>query len=166
MSLIELYNSIPPLICSTNNPDASIPKRYDETDQYFPISIVSRTLNRIDDTIQQINEFDTGISFTCKLGYYVEIHGTDELLKRGYSLPHPKLILPRNQGTIKLLLYKFSDKSDLELPFHSGLCAVLRSSNLSHIKKSKNTTPDTTTINYADRRPSSPVRFSRGALFE
>lgn len=134
---VELYNKLPPLLLSTNNPEATFQQKNDETDCSFPISIVSRAGDRLDDQLQSINEFNTDMSFQPPKGYYVTLYGTNELIKRGYCLLQPVIIQPRNTNPIKVFLYKFSDKDDLALPLPVGLCGVLHCANYAHIKKQK-----------------------------
>lgn len=164
-NLTEMYNAIPPLIYSTNHPDAAFPKRYDDADVHFPISLVERTLNRTDDAYQQTNEFDTTVTFQPPNGYYVELHGTDELLKRGYAMMQPKIVQPHSTAPVKVLLYKFLDKGDLDLPFNSGICGVLRQCNYDHIKRSKIAVDETARPEQMFERGQSSLRPSR-AMFD
>lgn len=137
MSIVKMYNSIPPIHFCTNNPEALSPCRHEETDASFPVSIVARTANRIDDTLQAVNEFTTDMAFQPPKGFYIELIGTNELLKKGYALLQPVVIQPRNTSTIKVLLYKFSDNEDLNTPYPMGLVGVLRCCNYAHIKKQR-----------------------------
>uniref|UniRef100_A0A6C0JRZ0 Uncharacterized protein n=1 Tax=viral metagenome TaxID=1070528 RepID=A0A6C0JRZ0_9ZZZZ len=136
-NLVEMYNKIKPIFCCSNNPDSNFPKKNDESDVSFPLSIVSRPDNRLEDSIQNINDFSTEMCFSSPLGYYIEIHGTDELLRRGYFLPQPKIIQPKDSSIIKIKLYKYQDVEDLTLPFHSGLSFILKNCNYAHLKKQK-----------------------------
>lgn len=136
-NLVDLYNKIKPVHYATNNPESNFPRKRDETDCTFPISIVSRTGNRIDDQLQGINEFSTDMVFIPPIGFYIEIHGTDELLKRGYALFQTKIVQPKSVTPVRIQLYKFTDSEDLTLPFHSGLSLVLRHCNYAHLKKQR-----------------------------
>jgi hypothetical protein len=137
-NLVEMYNKNKPVLCTSNNPEALYPKRIDDTDCVFPISIVSRTNNRIDDQLQNFNEFSTDLHLSPPPGYFVEINGTDELQKRGYALLQPKFVQPRDSNSIlKVLLYKLIDNEDLQLPFPIGLVGVVRCANYTYIRRQK-----------------------------
>lgn len=137
-TLVELYNKNKPVYFYSNNPEALPPKRTDDTDGIFPITIVSRTNNRIDDQLQNYNEFTTELCLSPPPGFLIEINGTDELLKRGYALLHPKIIQHKDSNTpIKILLFKVIDNEDLQLPFPVGLVAMVKCANYTYIRKQK-----------------------------
>ena len=132
--LVESYNKIRPMLFSTNNPDAIYPRKLDETDATFPISIVGRTKNRIDDNLQDINEFTVDFTLAPPPGYFIKIHATPNLLLRGYMLACTPIINPKDEHSIiKVLLYKFRDSDDLELPFPTGLVGELCCANYCRI---------------------------------
>jgi hypothetical protein len=141
----------------------------------MPITIVARTSGRVDDNIQKMNEFDTSYQFETDVGYHLEIVGRDELLKRGYALLQTKIVSPLEKS-VKILLYKFSDQPDLELPFASGLWMVYRNSNYAHVKKRLRTIADdqnlsstsSPSINYNHHQPyaSTSNATTRGAIFD
>lgn len=95
----------------------------------FPISIVQRTHNRIDDSVHDYNDFLIGLSFKLPADFYIEIHGTENLLNAGYELPHVKIIEGAdldvdniNERMIKLK--KYTDGAMLPLPFYDGLRGI------------------------------------------
>ena len=98
----------------------------------FPISIVQRTHNRIDDSVHDYNDFLIGLSFKLPVDYYIEIHGTENLLNAGYELPHMKIIEGNanldvddiNERMIKLK--KYTDGAMLPLPFYDGLKGIAK----------------------------------------
>jgi hypothetical protein len=142
-SLIDLYNKNKPVLYTSNNPEALHPKRNDETDCVFPITIVSRTNNRIDDQLQNFNEFSTELFLSPPPGYFIEINGTDELQKRGYALLQPKFVQPRDSSSlVKVTLFKLVDNEDIQLPFPTGLIGIIRCANYTYIKKQKGTEND------------------------
>lgn len=137
-NLVDMYNKNKPVLYTSNNPEALYPKRNDETDCVFPITLVSRTNNRIDDQLQNFNEFTTELYLSPPPGYFIEINGTDELLKRGYALLQPKFVQPRDSNSlVKVILYKLVDNEDIQLPFPIGLIGVVRCANYSYIRKQK-----------------------------
>ena len=137
-TLVEFYNKKKPILFLSNSPEALSPKRNDETDCLFMLSIVGRTNNRIDDQLQNFNEFNTELILSPPPGYFIEINGTDELQKRGYALLQPKYVQPKDSNSIiKVLLYKLVDNEDLPLPFPVGLVASLRCANYAYIRKQK-----------------------------
>jgi hypothetical protein len=137
-TLVELYNRNKPVLFLTNSPEALPPKRNDDTDCIFPVSIVCRTNNRIDDQLQNFNEFSTELTLSPPPGFFLEINGTDELQKRGYALIQPKYIQPKDSNSIiKVLLYKLVDNEDLPLPFPVGLVATVKCANYAYIRKQK-----------------------------
>lgn len=134
-NLVEKYNKNDPIYYTTNNPNALYPKKLDETDCTFPITIVERTKNRIDDKLLDFNEFSTEMIFTPPPGFCIDIRPTNELERRGYAF-FPKLINPRECNKILTVnLLKLVDTDDLPLPFPIGLIGILKSANYSHIKK-------------------------------
>jgi hypothetical protein len=137
-NLVDMYNKTKPVLYSSNSPEALHPKRNDETDCIFPITLVSRTNNRIDDQLQNFNEFSTELYISPPPGYFIEIHGTDELQKRGYALLQPKFVQPKDATNItKVMLYKLVDNEDIQLPFPIGLVGVMRCANYAYIRKQK-----------------------------
>jgi len=132
----QLYNKINPLLYISGNHEFP-PQRFagQDSNATFPIPIFDRTNKRIDDVLMGFNEFTTDIAFLPPVGYYVEITGTNELLKRGYILPHTIKVQPNNTGPVKLLLLKIHDVEDLHVPFQDGLQGTLCATNYTHIKR-------------------------------
>src|SRR5437016_14152141 len=48
------------------------------------ITLCSRSENRTEDILADINMFETGLRFIVPLGYYVELYADPSLISRGY----------------------------------------------------------------------------------
>lgn len=113
----------------SRHPDGVIPTIHGVS---FPISIVQRTHGRMDDSVHDYNDFLIGLSFQLPADYYIEIHGTDNLLNAGYELPHVKILESCenldvdniNERMVKLK--KYTDGAMLPLPFYDGLRGVAK----------------------------------------
>jgi len=130
------YNQTKPILYSSNSPDAMVPKRVFESDATFPISIIARTKKRLEDVFQDVNEFTAEFSLAPPPGYFIEIVATQYLCTKGYMLAHTPFINPKDESSIiKVLLFKYKDVEDLQLPFPIGLVGKLCCANYSRISK-------------------------------
>ena len=101
-----------------------------EYDSKIYLSLAERTDARSEDIEYTFCEFFLGISFNIPVGYYLEINGTDSLIKRGFWLPHPIFVFPKQTDEIKVRLYKIKDTGeDILLPFRNCLVGILHDSN-------------------------------------
>lgn len=161
------YNRIPPILFSSENPDAIFPKKIDETDATFPLAIVKRLKNRLEDQFQGRNEFSTDVKLTVPPGFYVDIEGSEELNKHGYFLLSNKKVNPRNcNETVDVFLFKFEDKDDLQLPFPQGLIGTLKRSNYARInRKIGNVLTKETSHSFEKSRQSARIDFGKTNSF-
>lgn len=150
--VIQLYKK-EPLLYSTNLPDVDPSK--DISDNTFYIHLARREGDRMQDNFQATNEFSTGLTFHCPPDYYVEIVGSDALLRQGYMLPHSVMVIPKNKEEIRVKLIKFGEKDDLILPFRNALIGIVRNCNYTHIKKVKSSV----IIDQLVREPPPEVNF-------
>lgn len=134
--IVNLKKNMDIVFYSVEHSDADF-KKLNPSDVSNKITIVDRCgpEGRLEDKFQAPNEFTTKLKFFPPVGYYVEIVGTDELVKCGYFMPHPKIVEPHDSGDVKVTLIKYVDSQDIEMPFEGGLQAVIRSSNYCHCRK-------------------------------
>jgi hypothetical protein len=98
----------------------------------FPISIVQRTHNRMDDSVHDYNDFLIGLSFKLPVDHYIELHGTENLLNAGYELPHMKIIEGGDHLEVDnindrmIKIKKYTDGAMLPLPFYDGLKGIAK----------------------------------------
>jgi len=116
----EPANNIPLKIAMHKlHPQAEIPIKENLNDIGWDISLVNRTENRPEDTLNEINDFGTGLSFSPPDGYHLEIIATNSLHRHGYMLCGPIIIDNTTRGELIVPLYKFRDIDDIELPFRA-----------------------------------------------
>lgn len=92
----------------------------------YEVDLIGRTDGRVDDVLNEVNEFHTGIILNAPTGFHYEVYGTPELWKSGYFLPSGMLVVPSDEELI-VPLVKFTDKiTDLECGNFRGVCVILR----------------------------------------
>lgn len=115
-------------------PNAEDPYLHDNSEVGINIVLIARSDERIDDTVNDICTFDTGLLLQPVGGSYGMLIATTDLLLKGYTIPSPILIETGSDEPIKVPLYKFREGEDLELPctgvklvmFHPGKPAVIQ----------------------------------------
>lgn len=93
---------------------------------YYDIIPVGKTDHRVDDLVNEVNEYLTGIILEVPAGFHLELACTSELWRRGYMLPG-NVVIPNDGQELVIPLFKFSDKlGDIELGQSCGVHLVLR----------------------------------------
>lgn len=82
----------------------------------WDLELVERTDDRSSDEVGRINKFHTYISVTPPYGHHIEIHPRYSLLSNGYMM-QPIIVDPDYAGEIIIPLFKFEERSDLDLPY-------------------------------------------------
>lgn len=83
----------------------------------YDLTLTARTDGRIDDKLNDVNMFHSGISMDIPSGYYVEMFARSSLHKQGYILATGTSIIDTGyQGEIMVPLIKYKESPDLELP--------------------------------------------------
>lgn len=130
-----------PLAYGIISPSASVPRQIDTTDVGYLLTITNRTDNRLEDNINSLNGFVLDIVLHAQPNHFIMIVGTDELTKRGYMLPAPTIINPRDSNrNVNIILYKFLDCEDISLPSNNVLKCLILNLNYSHLQSLKNFT--------------------------
>ncbi|MDB4769350.1 hypothetical protein OAG24_00145 [bacterium] len=115
--------------------DAVIPRKAEghENDVGFDITLIGRTENRAEDELGKVNKFHTGLELKPPKGFYLELIAKSSLHDQGYMLATGTTIIePSNTGEIIVPLYKYSDESDLDLPF-DAVQLILRQHIEAHV---------------------------------
>ena len=87
------------------------------TDVGYPLTLIGRSENRIEDIVGEIGYFNTGLRITPPAGYHIEIVARNGLHKTGYEIPSGLLVFnPSFNSEIIVPLRKFKEAEDLELP--------------------------------------------------
>lgn len=105
------------------HPDTQPPYRENETDPENSICITKKFGNRTMDNFQEYNEYTLSCKFYPAPGYYLEICPTDQLLRAGYEMTSKKIIYSPDCDD-RILLKKYKDSDDLNLPFTNGLIGI------------------------------------------
>ena len=106
-----------------------------ESDAGWEICLVGRTGNRLDDEVNAVNLYDTGIRCAPPPGFYLELIATQELYKHGYCLPSGGVhYQPEDWEEIVVPLVKMSDGDDIETPFN-GIRIVPKRVEYCHLIK-------------------------------
>ena len=137
MNIVESYNKNEPLVCSVSDADA-FPVQHAELREspHFDLTIVARPNNRACDDSFALNEFDLGVTFDIPPGAYITIHGTHDLLRRGYCLPQTMIIARGiDHGDVRVFLEKKKEVQDLNLPYRGGLIGILHTCHYTRVKK-------------------------------
>lgn len=103
-----------------SHPKAKAPVKStdDEKAAGFNVSIVCRADNELQDSVGEVNVFDTGLIVTPPKGYYLTMHAQNSLYRLGYSLATGVTVIdPGCTGKLLVPLYKFKEGPDLEFPF-------------------------------------------------
>lgn len=107
-------------------PDAEDPYKERPSDAGWDLTLISRTDQRSEDDIGEVNMYDTGLRMAPPEGYHIELYARSSLQKLGYMLGNNVGIIdPEYRGNILVGLYKFKEADDLELPFR-GVQMILR----------------------------------------
>lgn len=113
-------------------PNAEYP--FIEEDQNIGMNLVliSRSDERVDDTVNDLCMFETGISLSPVGGTYGMLIANLELMQKGYTILSPVLIEAGDEEPLKIPLYKFREGPDLELPC-TGVKLVMFSPGIPNI---------------------------------
>lgn len=123
------------------SPQAELPYKERENDVGFDLTLISRTENRAEDEVNEVNYFNTGIVVTPPEGYYFEMMARSSLHKHGYFLATGTSIIdPEYIGEIIVPLYKFKECNDIELPFRA-VQLVLKQQNFARIRTTETIQP-------------------------
>lgn len=115
------------------HPQAHAPYKERNTDIGWDITLVGRVDNRAEDTVGDVNMYNTGISIIPPAGYYLDLVARSSLHKHGYMLvTGTSIIDPEYRGEILVPLFKFREGEDLELPFRA-VQIILRPACYTHL---------------------------------
>lgn len=115
------------------HPKAEFPYKERVSDVGYNVTLIGRTENRAEDTINDVNEFNTGLNITPPKGYFLEVMVNSSLHKHGYTILGGSIIInPEDTGEVIVPLFKFKDGDDLVLPF-KGVQLILRQAVYAHI---------------------------------
>lgn len=90
------------------------------TDVGWPVTLIGRAENRIEDIVGEIGYFNTGLRVIPPAQHHIEIVARNNLHKTGYELPSSPLVInPTFGGEILVPLRKFKEADDLELPYQA-----------------------------------------------
>ncbi len=127
-----------PLTYVKMDPDASDPRIVNLSDSYYTIALTNRTNNRMEDKSFSLNEFTTDLILVPPPNCSLTLEHSDILFKKGYAL-YSKTLNPRDSETpIKVILHKFLDLDDIELPFQNAIKVIIRPILYTHLSKIKN----------------------------
>lgn len=118
---------VKPITVTKYHPDAvDIGDRENFDDPYWVLPVVTRFENRVDDVLNDVNEFGTGLSLRAPKHYHLEIIEHPQLHKAGYSLVGgPRIITPAAaEQEIVLPLMKFREGDDISLPFEVAIVVM------------------------------------------
>lgn len=100
------------------NPSAQDIILSSDSDYGFQMSLVDRTDNRIEDEVNEVNIYTTGIRISAPPGFFVEIKAVKELWKSGYMIPGGSIyIQPEDWEEIIIPLFKYREGEDIDCPF-------------------------------------------------
>lgn len=118
-------------------PNAEFPQKERTQQVGYDITLVSRTENRAEDDIGEVNSFATGIILSPPEGYYLEIIAKNTLHKHGYSLANGvEIVSPGNKSELIIPLFKFKDTEDINLPFQA-VQMILKPAVYAHLSNMK-----------------------------
>jgi hypothetical protein len=113
------------------HPDAEILFKENQYDAAWELTVISRDENRVEDSFQDVNVFNTGLSITGPKGYHFEVIEHPQLWKAGYSLVGgPRIVNPEDDSEIQIPLYKFREVEDIELPFRAALLIMRQTEHI------------------------------------
>jgi len=105
--------------------DVDIPVQLSVDDPALRITLIQRSDNRPDDTVNVISTFHTGLILTPPPHYHLELYSSKELLDCGYMVAGGVQYVPTSDmGELMVHLIKFRDTEDLELGCRSVLALV------------------------------------------
>jgi len=115
------------------NPTAELPVKVRQSDIGYDLTLISRSDNRAEDNVHEVNMFSTGLAVTPPPGYYFELMVRSSLHRNGYMLATGTSIIdPEYTGELLVPLYKFKQSPDLDLPFRA-VQLVLKKAEYAHI---------------------------------
>lgn len=113
-------------------PQAQEPTKERLSDVSWDLTLIGRSDNRTEDTVNDINLFSTGIKLSPPKGYHFELIANQNLFKSGYMLATGLTVLqPESCDEVVVPLFKFKEVADLDLPFN-GVQIILRESQYAH----------------------------------
>lgn len=105
-----------------HHPNAEPLSKDEETHAGLELTVIGRDENRVDDIVNDVNVFTTGLSLSVPPNFHAEIVEHPQLYKTGYSLVGgPRIINPKDDSEILIPLFKFKEAEDLELPFRAAI---------------------------------------------
>jgi len=110
-------------------PNAEYPFLSEENKVGIDVVLIARTDDRVDDTVNEICMFDTGIIFSPTSNCYALLTADLELMQKGYTLLSPILIDHDTDEPLSIPLFKFRDAPDLELPCKGVKLVMFNSMN-------------------------------------
>ena len=132
-----------PVRFNTDNVQSELKKNNDRLDDIgYPLNLIERTDGRVEDDVNAMNSFHTGLYVAPPPEYYCVVYPTPELLKMGYMMS-PFMLQPTNRDEIQFHLYKIAEGPDLQLPFPAGYLVL---HNANHFKVAKSVDLDLTTL--------------------
>lgn len=113
------------------HPNAELPFKENQFDAAWELSVISRDENRVEDVLQDVNVFNTGISVSGPKNYHFEVIEHPQLYKAGYSLVGgPRIVNPEDDSEIQVPLMKFKECEDLELPYRAALLILRQTEHI------------------------------------
>lgn len=108
-------------------PNAEHPRLTGSANTTFVITAVARTEDRLEDEVNQVNEFRTGLVFEVPKGRSAMIFPHPSLARQGYVFGTSPILLDAVPGEELIIpLIKFREIDDLQLPFEVGLIVPLQ----------------------------------------
>ena len=149
--MLEMYNKNKPVLCSITDSTA-FPVQHQGETPHVEMTLVSRSNNRACDDSFGMNEFLLGVTFDVPVGTYLVLYGTDDLLRRGYCMPQPKIVTSADSNEVRVVLEKKREVQDLDLPYRGGIIGVPHACHFTRMKRGK-----ASTVVSQDSRPPQPA---------
>lgn len=121
-----------PLKVSLLVPSAEVPHKERQSDIGWDVTLIGRVDNRVDDIVNEVNMFHTGIAIEPPQGYYFEMVARSSLHKTGYILATGMSVIdPEYRGELLVPLFKYRESDDIELPIR-GVQLILKECQYGH----------------------------------
>lgn len=114
-------------------PTAEDPSKEKASDVGWTITLIGRQDNRVEDIVNEVNTFTTGLIINPPDRYHIELIADENLYKSGYMLVTGLTVLnPSSNSELIIPLFKFKEAEDIELPFR-GVQIILRETEYAHL---------------------------------
>ena len=125
MNAVDLTFIKEPMDVWCINPDAQMPAKANPSDVGYDIVITGRKDNRVEDRLNDLNPYHTGLAIVPPKGYHFEIIAHPSLGQQGYTLGNAITVVdPNARGELMINLFKFREGPDIEVPTRAAQLIV------------------------------------------